>query len=134
MSKTAAEVAMHLLKAFSIIGAPQILQSDNGREFRAAVVEELCVLWPGLKLVHGRARHPQSQGSVERSNAEVKKLLGTWIRENKSLKWSVGLNFVQFQYNTSFNRGNYAKKNSIHYYIRSYAIFYYIVYNFMILN
>jgi hypothetical protein len=106
--KTAATVAWHLMDLFLTFGAPQILQSDNGREFRAAVVEELKLLWPDLKLVHGRARHPQSQGSVERSNGVVKGLLGTWIRENKSMQWSIGIKFVQFQYNSAYNRGNYA--------------------------
>jgi hypothetical protein len=75
-SKTAAEVAWHLLAIFLTFGAPAILQSDNGKEFRASVVEELTSMWPDLKIVHGRARHPQSQGSVERSNGEMKKLLG----------------------------------------------------------
>ncbi len=31
--------------------------------------------------------------------------LGSWIRDNKSLRWSVGIKFVQFQYNASVNRG-----------------------------
>ena len=39
-----------------------ILQSDNGREFVAAVIVELRFLWPELVLVNGRPRHPQSQG------------------------------------------------------------------------
>jgi hypothetical protein len=50
------------------------------------------------------SRHPESQGSVERSNGEVKKLLGTWIRETKSMRWSFGIKFVQFQYNAKVNR------------------------------
>jgi hypothetical protein len=43
-----------------------ILQSDNGREFTANIITELKSLWPDLKIVHGRPRHPQSQHSVER--------------------------------------------------------------------
>jgi hypothetical protein len=52
-----------------------------------------------MKLVHGRARHPQSQGSVERANADIKKMLATWMRENRSVKWSIGCKFVQLQKN-----------------------------------
>ena len=59
---------------FSVFGAPHILQSDNGREFVANVIEELKLLWPEMIIVHGRARHPQSQGSVERANDDVKKI------------------------------------------------------------
>ncbi|CAF0803685.1 unnamed protein product [Rotaria sordida] len=40
-TKTAAEVALHLLDLFTIFGAPIILQSDNGREFVAKIIEEL---------------------------------------------------------------------------------------------
>ena len=36
------------------------------------------------KIVHGRSRHPQSQGSVERANADVKEMLATWLSENNS--------------------------------------------------
>jgi hypothetical protein len=37
-SKTAAEVAYNLLDIFLILGAPMILQSDNGREFTANII------------------------------------------------------------------------------------------------
>ena len=65
-SKCAAEVAFQLMDIFLLLGAPQILQSDNGSEFTASVITELKVLWPDLLMVHGKPRHPQSQGSVER--------------------------------------------------------------------
>jgi transposase InsO family protein len=55
-----------------------ILQSDNGREFTANIITDLKSLWPDLKIVHGRPRHPQSQGSEERANADVKEMLATW--------------------------------------------------------
>ncbi|XP_066978935.1 KRAB-A domain-containing protein 2-like [Macrobrachium rosenbergii] len=64
-SKRAAEVANELLFIFLDIGAPHILQSDNGREFTAAVIQELAALWPEFVLVNGRPRHPQSQGCIE---------------------------------------------------------------------
>lgn len=67
-TKTATEVASHLMDIFCIFGAPTILQSDNGREFVNQVIRELAVKWPGLKLVNGKPHHSQSQGSVERSN------------------------------------------------------------------
>jgi hypothetical protein len=45
-----------------------IFQSDNGREFTANIIKELKDMWPDCTLVHGKPRHPQSQGSVERGN------------------------------------------------------------------
>ena len=61
-------MAHELLFIFLDFGAPHVLQSDNGREFTAQDITELCSLWPELVLVNGRPRHPQSQGSVERTN------------------------------------------------------------------
>ncbi|CAF1091314.1 unnamed protein product, partial [Brachionus calyciflorus] len=48
-------------------------------------------MWPGLSSDHGRARHPKSQGSVERANADIKKILATWMRVKKSTKLTIGL-------------------------------------------
>ncbi|XP_076045792.1 KRAB-A domain-containing protein 2-like [Oratosquilla oratoria] len=100
-SKRAEEVAANLLDIFLTFGAPAILQSDNGREFVNAIIAELSVLWPELKLVTGRPRHPQSQGAVERLNGVIQDKLTIWMRENNSRKWSVGLKFVQWQVNIS---------------------------------
>ncbi|CAF1326926.1 unnamed protein product [Adineta steineri] len=57
-SKTAAEVAFNLSYIFTTFGAPAILQSNNGREFVARVIEELALIWKDLKIVHGKPRHP----------------------------------------------------------------------------
>ena len=104
-SKRTAEVASQLMDIFLLLGAPVILQSDNGAEFTAAVIEELKLLWPDLLIVHGKPRHPQSQGSVERLNSDVKDMLVAWLADNQSTAWPSGLKFVQFQKNSSFHSG-----------------------------
>ena len=104
-SKQAAEVAFQLLDIFLLFGAPHILQSDNGREFTANVVKELTEMWPECTLVHGKPRHPQSQGSVERGNADIKDMLIIWMRENNNKSWNIGLKFVQFKKNNSHHTG-----------------------------
>ena len=100
-SKRAEEVANTLLPIFLTFGAPVILHSDNGREFVNVVISELSTLWPELKLVTGRPRHPQSQGAVERLNGVIQDKLKIWMHENKSSRWSVGVHFVQWQINIS---------------------------------
>jgi IS30 family transposase len=70
-TKSAVEVAKNLLPIFATFGAPKILQSDNGREFVNKVVTEVVARWPACKIVHGKPRHSQSQGSVERANRDV---------------------------------------------------------------
>jgi len=104
-SKRAAEVAFQLLDIFLLFGAPAILQSDNGSEFTAKVISELKELWPQLIMVHGKPRHPQSQGSVERANGDIKDMLHAWMADNKTQDWSVGLRFVQHQKNSAHHSG-----------------------------
>jgi len=52
--KESIRVAKQLLSIWLLFGAPAILQSDNGREFVAHGIEELKVLFPDLKIIHGR--------------------------------------------------------------------------------
>ncbi|XP_028044424.1 SCAN domain-containing protein 3-like [Rhopalosiphum maidis] len=103
--KRAEEVAYVLIDIFTTFGAPAILQSDNGREFANKVVIELCSMWEELKIVHGKPRHSQSQGSVERANQDIQNILATWLADNNSRKWSEGLKFVRFMKNRSFHHG-----------------------------
>ena len=105
ISKRAAEVAYPLLDIFLLLGAPCILQSDNGSEFTARIIVELKELWPDLVLVHGKPRHPQSQGSVERANCDIKDMLVAWLGDNDTTDWTIGLKFVQFQKNASHHSG-----------------------------
>ena len=63
------------------------------------------ILWPDLQIVHGRSRRPQTQGSVERANGDFQPMLGSWIRENKNPKWSLGLPIVMHQKNRKYHTG-----------------------------
>ena len=100
--KTAEEVAFVLFEIFCLFGPPHILQSDNGKEFRnvnlASMIRDL---WPDCKIVHGKARHPQSQGSVERVNREIKKVLGSLMRKSNVPCWTKYIPIVQHSINTS---------------------------------
>jgi hypothetical protein len=77
-SKRHTSIAVALLDIFTLIGAPMYLHTDNGREFvdqagsgslvtltdedMQGIIAELKQLWPECKMIHGRARHSQSQG------------------------------------------------------------------------
>ena len=84
-------VAYELFLIFTTQGCPAILQSDNGSEFVNEVINKLMVMWPGCKIVHGRPRHPQTKGSIERANKDVAHMVGVWMRHNESTQWSIGL-------------------------------------------
>jgi len=104
-TKRAEEVAKHLIDIFCIFGAPMILQSDNGREFVNKIIEDLKEMWDTLKIVHGKPRHSQSQGSVERANQDIQNMLITWMKTNNCKSWSEGLRFVQLMKNRAYHDG-----------------------------
>ncbi|XP_060524468.1 KRAB-A domain-containing protein 2-like [Cylas formicarius] len=84
---------------FDGVGAPIILQSDNGREFANRIIKNLAEMWPGLKLVHGKPRHSQNQRFVGRSNQDER------LADQHTTKWSEGLRFVQSNKNCSLHTG-----------------------------
>lgn len=90
--KSGLEVAEALIEIFAETGAPRLLhsQSDNGREFKNKHFWSLKNLFPAIGFVHGRPRHSQSQGSVERANQDIEKMLVCWMNENKCSKWVFG--------------------------------------------
>ena len=80
--KSAVEVADVLEDIFCDLGPPHILQSDNGGEFsNSTLFSQLDQKWPSTKIIHGKPRHPESQGSVERANREVKNGLASKMRQ-----------------------------------------------------
>lgn len=91
-----------IFKIFCLLGTPTILQTDSGREFFNKVVAELANTWT-VRLLRGRPRHPQSQGSVERANQDFKNQLRLRMLEGKEARWSEALHYVQFTKNNSYH-------------------------------
>ncbi|XP_043491623.1 KRAB-A domain-containing protein 2-like [Polistes fuscatus] len=107
-SEKAEEVANNLVEIFSLLGAPSILQSDNGREFANNVVTSLKKLWPALNIVHGKLRHSQNQDSqriAKKMRQDIENMLSIWMQDNNSSHWSEGLRFVQFMKNSTYHFG-----------------------------
>ncbi|XP_017744658.1 PREDICTED: SCAN domain-containing protein 3 isoform X1 [Rhinopithecus bieti] len=102
-SKRPTEVAHALLDIFTIIGAPSVLQSDNGREFSSQVVSELSNIWPELKIVHGKSQTCQSQSSAEQTE-DIRKRIFSWMQTNNSTHWAEFLWFIQMTQNQPYHR------------------------------
>ncbi|XP_072389525.1 KRAB-A domain-containing protein 2-like [Diabrotica undecimpunctata] len=62
-------------------------------------------MWNELKIVHVKPRHSQPQGSVERVNQDIEKMLATWLETNKAIQWSEGIKFIQFMKNRAYHSG-----------------------------
>jgi len=104
-SKEAGPVSAYLLELFHSFGPCKILQSDNGREFTATVIKNLRNIWPGLIIINGRPRHPQTQGLMEKVNATLCQILGKLMEDRKTTAWSICLPPTLYSMNTSLARG-----------------------------
>ncbi|KAJ8935406.1 hypothetical protein NQ314_012825 [Rhamnusium bicolor] len=62
-------------------------------------------MWPDLKLLHGKPRHNQSQGSVEKENRDIQDMLVTWMQTNNVSRWSESLRLIQLMKNRAFHSG-----------------------------
>jgi len=60
-------------------------------EFCNKILECVTQLWPEIKMVNGKPKHSQSQGSVERANQDIENMLTTWMADNQTNKWSEGV-------------------------------------------
>ncbi|KAI6657121.1 KRAB-A domain-containing protein 2-like [Oopsacas minuta] len=56
-------------------------------------------------MIHGKPRHPERDGRVERLNCDVKDILTAWLGDNDSIDLPTRLRFVQFQKNSGYHSG-----------------------------
>jgi len=81
--KTAAAVKEKLVLLFQQFGPPDILQSDNGREFISHEVVNLLANL-NVQFVHGKPRTPREQGKVEKFNGTLSEKVEKMMSERKS--------------------------------------------------
>ena len=58
-------------------------------------------LWPGCRIVHGKPRQPQSRGSVERVNKEIKEVFRSLMRKAPNNNWVKFVPLVQHSISTT---------------------------------
>ena len=103
MNKKPLSIIEALKEIFTTFGPPQILQTDNGKEFVNKDVKHYLEMF-NIKHVRGAPYHPQSQGSVERANGHVKNMLRKYILENDNATIKFVLPILQYTKNTWENR------------------------------
>ena len=80
-SKSAVAIAHGLVtQLFCPHTTPKVLMSDNGSEFRNALLAEICSLY-NIKQTFTVAYHPSSNGLVERANRKILECLRHVVRD-----------------------------------------------------
>ena len=87
--KEAPTVARCIHHWIAVLGIFEILQSDNGSEFKGICLELMRRY--GVKVINGRPRTPRTQGLVEQANGTVKNRISSWKREHGSTHWADSL-------------------------------------------
>ena len=80
-------------------GLCRIVQCDNSTEFKGALRQK-CLKY-GIKVINGRAYHPETQGSVERANGIYKQRLRAYIMETGGNNWVESLGDITRVINTT---------------------------------
>lgn len=94
---------------FPYFGIPKIFHTDNGREFANSIIENLIESWQSdIQIIHGRPRHPQTQGVIERAHRTLEQKLATQISSTDT-SWTKKLPHVVCKLNLakSFNCKNF---------------------------
>lgn len=84
---------------FQPFGCPETLHSDQGPNFEAKVMQELCQLY-GCRKTRTTPYHPQGNGGCERFNQTLLSLLGTLEVEQQD-RWAEYLPSLVQAYNNS---------------------------------
>lgn len=101
--KTAKSVADIFFNVLTTFGPMEILQTDNGTEFKNQLLIDMSQEW-GFKMIHGAPYKPQTQGSVERGNGLAKDKLRASLHEQPNRPFEHHLAMTQWHLNTTFRR------------------------------
>ena len=95
-----AERIVRVLKdqVFTLVGPPQKLHSDQGRNFESHIMSELCKAF-GVTKSHTTPYHPMGDGLVERLNRSLLYLLRTLVE--KESDWEEHVQLLLFVYRTT---------------------------------
>ena len=99
-NQTAHSVARCLFEDYVLVhGVPEILHTDQGRQFEAEVIQSLCQ-WLGIKKTRTTAYNPKSDGMVERHNRTLIDQLAKMLLSHGG-EWDTYVKQVAFAYNSS---------------------------------
>ena len=94
---TVANILVH--EFISRFGVPKYLHTDQGRNFEAGLIKEICSLLD-IKKTRTSPYHPQSDGMIERFNRTLLNMLSTSVGRDQRT-WDLQLPMLMLAYRTS---------------------------------
>lgn len=91
---TATAVTRALVKFFTLVGLPKVVQSDQGSNFTSKVFGQVMKEL-GIEHVTSSAYHPQSQGALERYHQTLKNMLRCYCMDQEK-DWDEGVPMLLF--------------------------------------
>ena len=104
--KTAATVARAFLERWIFrFSAPNLVITDQGKEFCNKVLTEVCGLW-GIQKKRTSPFHPETNAAAESYNRTIIKYMRAVLDNETTLEWEEWLPALQFSYNTHVHRSS----------------------------
>ena len=103
LNKKAITVLGAIINFINAVGKPEIIQADNGKEFKNSHLIKYCHD-NNITLLHSRPRHPNTNGAVEVFHKEIHKAI-------KAQKLELG---NQFELNYAIQKAVYFHNNNTH--------------------
>ena len=95
----ASRITCELVRLFSTMGIPQMLHSDQGRNFESMILSQTLEAF-GISKTRTTAYHPQGDGMVERFNRSLLQLLRVYT-DIQAADWEHYLPLVLYAYRTA---------------------------------
>jgi transposase InsO family protein/ribonuclease HI len=82
---------------------PNMIITDQGKEFCNKLLEELCILW-GVEKARTSPFHPQTNSAAESYNRTIIKYMRAILDNSRTLEWEEMLPSMMLAYNTHIHR------------------------------
>lgn len=102
LNKRAKNFTHHLIYIFLYLESAVYSKVPAVRSWVNEIVKEACVIWPDLKILHGKCGQSQTQRPPERANQDVENMLSYRLESNQTIK---GSRFLQLIKNRAFHEG-----------------------------
>ena len=87
-------IAESLVKFFTLVGLPSLIQSDQGSNFMSSLMQQVTHQL-GIKQCKSSAYHPETQGALERFHQTLKTMIRAYCSQFEK-QWDQGIHLLLF--------------------------------------